>query len=146
MAELLVCPNCQQVAFDPALNLCRNCNALGTTDTTIDDATLIGLLHNVRIRLADLGPDQFQQILGLFSERIGHSDEDGIPFTAETAALTHRYLGDHGIRCARIEVTANRTTAYSLVVAPTEVGIERCLRQARKVTQRQRALLKIVRA
>lgn len=140
-----VCPNCQQNQFDITLGVCRACGALATSDPTVHDGALMGLLHNLRIRITDLRPHEFQQVLGLFGPRIGHSEDDGIPFSAETCAMTHRYLREHGIQhCVRLAVTANARTEHSLVVALSETGIERCLRMARKATQRQRARLQVI--
>ena len=144
MPTLLECPNCKQTCLNPTLGLCENCGALVTEDTQVDDAALTGLLHNLRLRMAELEPQQFQQIMGIFSARIGYDDEDGIPFTAQTCALTHRFLREHGILCVHVAVTANGTTEHSLVAAISNTGIERCLRQARKFAKQHRARLHVI--
>lgn len=143
MPTLLECPNCKQVSLNPTLGLCENCGALTTEDTRVNEAALAGLLHNLRLRMADLEAHEFQQILGAFSGPIGDA-EDGIPFTAETSVLAHRYLREHGILCIHIAVTHNGVTDHSLVAAPNGTGIERCLRQARKLAQRHRARLHVI--
>ena len=144
MPTLLECPNCKQTRLNPTLGVCENCGALATEDTTVDDAALAGLLHNLRLTMAGLEPHQFQQILGVFSARVGRDEDDGVPFTAEPCARTHRYLREHGILCVHIAVTANGLTEHSLVAAFHNTGIERCLRQARKFAQRHRARLHVI--
>src|ERR1044072_3597097 len=116
MPDLLACPNCQKLEYEPTLSRCHACGFLGTSDTTVDQAALIGLLYNVRVRLRDMEPHEFQQIIGMFSPPIDEPEEDGVAFTADTAAMAHRYLSEHGILCIQIAETANRQTAYSLVV------------------------------
>lgn len=143
MPTLLPCPNCNQVRLNPTLGVCENCGVLTTEDDTVNEAVLIGLLHNLRVIMADMEPDQFQQVLGPLSGPIGDED-DGVPFTAETAALAHRYLREHGILCVHVALTANGKTEHSLVAAFNSTGIGRCLRQARRFAQRHRARLHVI--
>jgi hypothetical protein len=137
------CPHCKQDKLDLAAGRCLACGALATEDTTIDQQALAGLLTNVQLRLFELKPHEFQQILGVFSERIGHDESDGIPFTDATCRMTHAYLKARDIICVRIDQIGNGQRMISLVVAPTVQGIERCLRLARKATRQARTILKV---
>lgn len=139
------CPNCHQVTLDSETKTCRSCGMGSTEDLTVDERALAGLLRNVQIRLFDMQPQQFQQMLGIFSHRAGEDElEDGIPFTEETCRLAHEYLVRHGIHCIRTDLIANRMTQISLVLAPAQEGIERGIRAARKLAHRQRAILKVI--
>jgi hypothetical protein len=116
---------------------------LATSDFSVNETTLAGLLHNVQLRLSAIDPKQFQQITGLFGPRSGENWDQGIPFTDQDCRLCQRYLLDHSILCARTSLSANGVTEHSLVVAPTLRGIERGLRQARKLAMRGRARLAV---
>lgn len=144
MPPLLACPNCGQ-SINLVLGHCRGCGMLfTTTDDSIDEAALIGLLHNVRIRLSGLAPHKFQQVLGIVGPRIGRHADDGIPFTESTCRRTYQYLTDHGILCRCIAITENNITTWSLVMAISVIGIDRCLRLARKTAWRRRSRLEII--
>jgi hypothetical protein len=143
MSGLTICPNCHQPLFDLTAAACRGCGMKGTTSDAVDATMLAGLLYNIQLRLAELAPHEFQQILGVLGPRPGQSDDDGIPFTDETCRLTQQYMVDRDIRCVRIDLVADRVISRSLVVAQSQFGIERCLRQARKLALRTRARVMI---
>lgn len=143
MPQLTICPNCHMLSFDQTASVCRACGMRGSTRNTVDETLLAGLLHNVQLRLTELAPHEFQQIIGVLGPRLGQPDDDGVPFTDETCRITQQYMVDCNIHCARIDLIADRVVSRSLVVAHSQFGIERCLRQARKLALQTRTRVMI---
>jgi hypothetical protein len=131
------CPNCLKMTVDET-GKCTQCGMLATTSTVIDDSQLAGLLTNVRVRMRDLGLDEFQQLLGPFSPRPGHGPQDGISFTEDTCRLTHHYLLKHNIFCIRIVIITRDDPMWSLIVGHRLDTLERCIKKLQDHAKRHR--------
>lgn len=142
---LVRCEVCGHETFDEAKGECQHCHMRGGAEQPITEKLLDAFLHNVRLRLAEMRPDEFQQSLGMFGPRPGMPLSDGIPYTPEDCTRVQRFLLEHDILCAQVAVTADRKTEYSLVISLSDKGIERAIRQATKQAKKARARVSVIR-
>lgn len=142
MTELM-CPHCMNMTVHDGQ--CANCGMMVTSDLTLNDANVLALVHNVKLRMQSLPPDKYQQITGMYSPRPGHGEEDGIEFTEPECRLTHRFLVQFAIRCIRIDSTVKRRILRTLIVAHNEEAIQKALRDARREINRLKGSMRIIR-
>ena len=140
---MLVCNHCGNQSLDEISGVCTKCGLHSTNrqDFQVDEAALRGLLHNVRVLLAEMPQEGFQQILGLWGPS---GTDDGIAFNADDCQQAHRYLLQHGVLCIHVAITADQQTQHSLICAVSQKGLDRALRSARRLANQQRARMEIV--
>jgi hypothetical protein len=132
------------MAWDFDAKRCTSCGRWGSEIIRYDAYYLAGVLNSVRIEMLGMREDSFKQLDGAYAPRPGHGREDGIAFTEETIELTRRHLLANGVLCIRIDLTFDKQTSRSLAFAPSEAGLQRVKRFARKIAQQKRAILRIV--
>jgi hypothetical protein len=135
----IVCPQCGQEKFDPDAGKCDACHMRGSNGAVLDAAALEGLLYNVKVYLAPLPDDQFQQMAGAFGPT--ERGDDPILFDEETCQIVYHHLRANGVLCSWLEITADHRTMHSLVFAKGNHGLERGLKAAQKLTRKVRGRL-----
>lgn len=132
---LMTCPICDEDAFDTDAGICRHCSTRGTIREVSLEEALDGLLHNAKLQLATLGPNEFQQVLGLFID---------CPFKRGEAKAAHRLFQNNEILCAHIIISENGHEMHSLILSLAESGMRRALAIARRIAKRDHMLLEII--
>jgi len=133
MKRLLECPACRKTTFDPVDGLCEACGVRAISGAPADlDALLEGVYQNAVLALVGVLSGEFQQLAGLMAPRAGHGVEDAIPFSDDTCRATHRYLLEHGVMCARIDLFMDEHVSRNLILAHDQAGVDAGIRAARK--------------
>jgi hypothetical protein len=134
------CPNCGNMTFNTAAYMCSECLLVGDAVTVpeITPHVLSGLLTNVRIMVARLGPLSFMQLAGPFSPRPGYGAEDAIPFTETTAKIVFDHLVINDVKCSWFKISADNEVCHSLVFAADDRGLRRGKTVALKAAHRFR--------
>lgn len=105
-----------------------------TVDTKLDETVIhANVLHNVRVKLAELRPNEYQQLVGILTK-----------FTAEQCARMHRYLLQRDIRSAQVVVLKNGAMEYRIILANDDAGLQRGIAAAQKSAKRQRARVFVI--
>ncbi len=140
---MLTCSACHQLRLDPDTLTCAACGRRSADGPADLITAMDGTYHNLLVELARVRSGSYQQVLGLFGPRAGRGPDDGVAFSEAHARLAHRYFTERGLRCALVALTADRVTAWSVVVALDGTGLEHALRDARREASRRRATLKV---
>lgn len=140
---MLTCPNCLTTSVQDGQ--CLACGMMATSDTSLNETNVLALVHNVKVRMQTMGPQQYQQIAGMYSPRAGRGNEDAIDFTELECRSAHRFLLEFNIPCIRIDSTVKRRTLRTLIVAHNEEAIQKALRDARREINRLKGSMRIIR-
>lgn len=131
---LVQCPHCHRFTFDMLTGECSSCHLHGATEPNdIDDGFLEQLLHNVQLMIDRLRHVEFQQLAGAFGPHSGSGD--AMAFTERQCQTVYRYLCAHDVLCEWIEVTVDRRTKHSLILAKHRRGLRRGMTAARRAVR-----------
>jgi hypothetical protein len=127
---MIECVHCHAIRFDNDTMKCDACGKRAVRGIPDFQSILDGLYHNVLIELGGLQDDQFSQLLGLMSPRSGYGPEDAIAFDDDSCRLTHQFLLEKGIHCARLELRKGNMEQRHIVLANSQDGVKRALEMA----------------
>jgi hypothetical protein len=130
---MIECPNCHHNTLDIKMQRCAHCGMSPTIDVT-DEVKLAGLLHNLRVGMQSLGPDEFQQVGGIAETA----------FTNTTCRKAHRYLLENGVPCIRVDFSVNDVISSTLIVGRSNTAFQQCLRQVREQAGQRHAKYRVL--